>query len=76
MADETSGNQRVRAIRLDDEQQVRRWAAILGAPPPHRLSRRLWPYLGHAAKAVRPVDPIGRVGIGGRATAKALPPAT
>ena len=72
MTDETSTNQRVRAIRLDDEQQVRRWAAILGASSPHRLSRRLSPYLGYSPKAARPEDPVGRVGIGGRAKA---PPA-
>lgn len=74
MTDETSTNQRVRAIRLDDAQQVRRWAAILGPSPPHRLSRRLSPYLGYPPKPARPADPIGRVGIGGRA--KAAPPST
>jgi hypothetical protein len=65
MADETPRNQRVRAIRLDDEAQVRRWAAILGAPSHERSSRRLSPYLKAASHAPSPAGP-GRVGLGGR----------
>lgn len=67
MNDETTPNQRLRAIRLDDEAQVRRWAVILGPPPAsrgRRLSQRLSPYLNGgpagAAKVARDV------GIGGR----------
>ena len=64
MDNETKPNQGLRAISLDDEAQVRRWAAILGAATPRRLSRRLSPYLdGAAARTAKG----GRdVGIGGR----------
>ncbi|MFC3080019.1 hypothetical protein ACFODL_18105 [Phenylobacterium terrae] len=67
MADEMPGGQGVRAIPLDDEAQVRRWAAILGGSPARRPGRRLSRYFGGAAKAVRAEGPAGQVGIGGRA---------
>ncbi|MDX9997261.1 MAG: hypothetical protein WCY15_01110 [Phenylobacterium sp.] len=41
MSENIPRNQRVRAISLDDPAQVRRWAAIFGAPPSERPSRRL-----------------------------------
>lgn len=65
MDDETTQNQRLRAIRLDDEAQVRRWATILGPASPRRLSRRLSPYLKPGPEPARQDRP-GIVGIGGR----------
>lgn len=66
MTDETPGGQGVRAIPLDDQAQVRRWAAILGASPARRPGRRLSRYFGGAAKGVRAERRAGQVGIGGR----------
>lgn len=69
MNDETTPNQRLRAIRLDDEAQVRRWAVILGPPPAslkaRRLSQRLSPYLDGAR--IETAKTARHVGIGGRA---------